>query len=174
SGLDYVPRTGRVLVAANHKSNWDPLLLGTVLGRIRRPYALAKAELFRNPLLGFLLDRWGAVRLCRQGADVGALKNAIALLTLGEMLIVFPEGTRKRENRLERFLPGIGYLSLKTQAPVVPVYISDFGRFPKLGSEVQIRFGKPLLPKAGRPGDIAREVLNKVRELAGEDDHGRK
>ncbi|MBI4668994.1 MAG: 1-acyl-sn-glycerol-3-phosphate acyltransferase, partial [Elusimicrobia bacterium] len=122
SGLDYVPRTGRVLVAANHKSNWDPLLLGAVLGRIRRPYALAKAELFRNPLLGFLLDRWGAVRLWRQGADVGALKNAIALLTSGEMLIVIPEGTRKRENMLERSLPGIGYLYLKTQAPVVPVY----------------------------------------------------
>ncbi|MBI2069393.1 MAG: 1-acyl-sn-glycerol-3-phosphate acyltransferase [Elusimicrobia bacterium] len=165
SGLEYVPRQGGAIVAANHKSVWDPQFLGTAIARVRPAYFLAKAELFENPALAYLISRLGAMRLYRQGSDVGALKRAMVLLRRGELLGLFPEGTRKRENKLERFLPGVGFLAAKTGVPVIPAYISEFGVFPKFGQKVYVRFGAPVAPD-GDPDEIAKKVLDKVRELA--------
>ncbi|MEK7287513.1 MAG: lysophospholipid acyltransferase family protein, partial [Elusimicrobiota bacterium] len=131
----------------------------------RRPYFLAKIELFRYALTGWPLSKMGGIPVNRGRADSAALRTAIALLKRGEILALFPEGTRKRENRLECFLPGVGFLSLKASVPVVPAYIAEFGSFPGLRRRVAIRFGPPVLP-VGTPDEMTKKILEAVRALA--------
>lgn len=154
-----------MIIASNHKSNWDPPLLATTITLVRRPYVLAKAELFRYSFLGQFIEMLGGIKLRRGRADRDGLRNALALLARGDLLVVFPEGTRKRENRLERFLPGVGFLSLKAGVPVVPAYISEFGSFPGLGQRVDIFFGPAVAP-AGTSEEMAAKVLEAVRKLS--------
>jgi 1-acyl-sn-glycerol-3-phosphate acyltransferase len=125
-GRGNVPPAGPVLLAANHASFLDPPLVG--IGTSRRLHFLAKAELFRVPLLGGLIRRLNAHPVERDGADLGALRQALALLRHGEALLVFPEGTRGPGTELGPGKPGAGMLAAVSEAPVVPVYIDGSGR----------------------------------------------
>ncbi len=168
-GFDNLPVQGACLVAANHKSNWDPFLLGTVLGRRRPAYFIAKRELFHNKILGALLVAIGSVAIDRRQADVGAMRGFLNLLRDGELIAVFPEGTRKREHRLARFLPGIGFLAQKSGADIVPAFITDFGATPSLGARIRIVFGSPVKVAALAGADaqgIAYTVLQEFCKLA--------
>jgi len=168
-GIEHLPARGGVLVAANHKSLLDPPFLAYCMARAgRRPYFLAKNELFRNPFLGWVMRSLGSVPLERYSADVGALKSALGLLESGQAIALFPEGTRKRKP-LERFLPGIGFLALKSRAPVIPVFVPDFGSCPAFGSRVMLRFGPPIpyseIAQCSAQEAAAR-VLEAVRSLS--------
>lgn len=171
-GLKNLPRQGGAIVAANHKSVWDPLLLAMALSRLRRPYFVAKAELFHNKMIGWLLAGLGSVPIRRQQSDLGALRALLGILKRGDVLAIFPEGTRKKQNQLFYFLPGVGFLAQKAKVPIVPVFISDFGHCPKPGGEVRIKIGAPLEPGQWRhlePQEIAQVALNAVRRLADKD-----
>ncbi|MBI4370412.1 MAG: 1-acyl-sn-glycerol-3-phosphate acyltransferase [Elusimicrobia bacterium] len=167
SGGHHVSAPGGIIVAANHQSLWDPPMLGYAMTKFfhRRPYFLAKAELFRNPLLGWIISRLGALRLERQAADRAALRKALYLLNRGEALALFPEGTRKRENSLERFLPGVGFLAVKAKVPITPCHISYGTNWPRLGSKVLLRFG-PMVTAGDDTEETARRLLGEVKLLA--------
>lgn len=147
-GTEHVPATGPVLFVANHVSHLDPPLIG---GAAPRQLAfLAKAELFRIPLLGGLIRRLGAQPLRREGPDAGALRAALRVLKGGGALLVFPEGTRGEEGRLGPAKPGAGMLAVVAGAPVIPVYIGGSGRAWPRGrrlprpARVTVTFGPPL------------------------------
>lgn len=128
-------------MAANHASLADPPLVGSSL---HRPvYFMAKEELFRVPILGFLIKRVNAFPIRRKEGDVGAFRTAQEILNSGGALTVFPEGRRQRNGRMGRPRAGVALLAAKTGAPVVPVYVHNTNKlfhFPRL----TVLFGSPL------------------------------
>jgi 1-acyl-sn-glycerol-3-phosphate acyltransferase len=147
-GAEHVPRSGPVLLVANHSSVLDPPAIG---GVTPRPVSfLAKAELFGIPLFGGLIRRLNAYPVHREGADAAAMRMALRILERGETLLVFPEGTRGPEGVLRMGKPGVGMLAVLSGAPVVPVYVRGTGRswprgrrFPR-PTKVTVTFGPPL------------------------------
>jgi len=146
-GREHIPRSGPVLLVANHSSVIDPPLVG---GMTPRPVSfLAKAELFDIPLFGGLIRRLNAHPLRREGADPAALRIALRVLEGGGTLLVFPEGTRGPEGVLREGKAGAGMLAVLSGAAVVPVYIRGSGRAWPRGhlprpSKVTVVFGPPL------------------------------
>jgi 1-acyl-sn-glycerol-3-phosphate acyltransferase len=147
-GTEHVPRTGPLLIVANHSSFLDPPLVGAMAPR--QLTFLAKAELFRVPFLGWLIGRLGAYPVNREGADMTALRTAQRALAEGRAVLVFPEGTRGDEGELRPAKPGAALLAVQSGVPVVPVYVSGSGRAWPRGRrlpqpvKVVVTFGPPL------------------------------
>ena len=147
-GVQHVPRTGAVLLVANHSSLLDPPIIGAATPR---PVSfLAKAELFRIPLFGGFIRRLNARPLRREGADAGAIRTVLRILGEQRVLLAFPEGTRGEEGVLRAPKPGVGMLAVLSGATVIPVYVSGSGRawpkgrsFPR-PAKVSVRFGPAL------------------------------
>jgi 1-acyl-sn-glycerol-3-phosphate acyltransferase len=129
-GGDNVPAAGPVILASNHRSNMDPVLLASAL---ERPVAfMAKAELFVGPL-GWIMRWIGQFPVRRGGIDREALRRTDAVLARGSMLGLFPEGTRG-DGQFSAVHPGLAYIVVRQRCPVVPVAI--FGT-----ERVRRRFG---------------------------------
>lgn len=125
SGTEHVPRTGGVLIAANHLSHFDPLPSAVFVwdcGRV--PRFLGKSSLFRLPFIGRLLTGCGQIPVHRGTADASkALREAVDALHAGEAVVVYPEGTLTRDPELWPMVAktGIARLALETGVPVIPV-----------------------------------------------------
>ncbi|MBI3296656.1 MAG: 1-acyl-sn-glycerol-3-phosphate acyltransferase [Elusimicrobia bacterium] len=144
SGLEGVPRSGPLIVAANHISMVDPPLLGMSLSPVRWARFVGKEELFRFPPLGLLLRRLGCIKLDRRG-DVRAVRSALEVLERGGCMAMFPEGTRSRTGQPGKPKPGVALLARQARAPVVPARVSHTRTL--LGPEpFTIRFGAPIPP----------------------------
>jgi 1-acyl-sn-glycerol-3-phosphate acyltransferase len=166
-GEEHIPEVGPVILASNHRSNMDPVLLASA---VRRPVAfMAKAELFVGPL-GWIMRWIGQFPVRRGGIDREALRRTDAVLARGSMLGLFPEGTRG-DGRFASVHPGLAYIVVRQQCPVVPVAIFGtervrrrFGWLP-FASPVRIVVGPAIdLPqstgdRAGRRA--ASELLQK-------------
>ena len=158
SGLENVPATGPLIIAANHLNDGDPLILSSRLPR--RIVFLAKAELFDVPFFGRLLRVYGALPVRRREADLSALRQADATLKRGLALGIFPEGrSSTHAARLSEAWPGAAIVALRAQAPILPVAITGSQAlqwpsvFLRLGrrSDVSVRIGELFfLPKADR------------------------
>ncbi|MGA2800985.1 MAG: lysophospholipid acyltransferase family protein [Verrucomicrobiota bacterium] len=143
-----VPQTGAVILAANHASFLDPPLVGAAL---RRPINyLARESLFRFPGIGWLLRSWNSVPVNREGGGAAGLKAILDRLLAGGGIILFPEGTRTRDGKLQPARSGIGLTVIKSTALVVPVRV--FGSFEAFGRNrkfprphrLTVKFGAPL------------------------------
>jgi 1-acyl-sn-glycerol-3-phosphate acyltransferase len=144
-GREHIPAKGPVIIAANHRSFLDPFVIGTMA---RRPmYYMAKKELFRRRWLAWILNALGAFPIDRGAADADSIETARAILARGDIVLIFPEGTRIRPGSLGKPKRGVGRLALETGAPVVPVAV--------IGTEA-VRRGWRIRPhkvriRAGRP-----------------------
>jgi glycerol-3-phosphate dehydrogenase (NAD(P)+) len=120
-GGEHLPRSGPLLLAANHRSFLDPFVIGA---STHRPiYYVAKRELFVGRLQAWLLSSLGAFPVDRGAGDEDALATARAILARGDCLVIFPEGTRVRRGTLGVPRRGVGRLALETGAQVVPVAV---------------------------------------------------
>ncbi len=170
-GAGHVPRDGAVLLAANHVSLLDPPVVGA--GAPRPLHFMAKAELFRVPLLGSMIRRLNAHPVERDGADAGALRRALQLLQAGHGLVVFPEGTRGTEGTLGRGRPGAGMLAALSEAPVVPVYVQGTGRVLPRGASrpalarITVRYGAPLRFARGRGKNRYQAISDEIMAAIG-------
>jgi len=143
-----VPQTGGVILASNHASFLDPPLVGSGLNRSIN--YLARESLFRFPGIGALLRSWNAVPVDRDGGGAAGLKAILDRLLSGGGIILFPEGTRTRDGKLQPARSGIGLIVIKSQAPVVPV--RTFGTFEAYGRNhsfprprrVAVKYGEPM------------------------------
>jgi len=176
-GTEHVPRQGPVLLVANHSSFLDPPLVG---GVTPRPMSfMAKAELFRVPLLGALIRRLNARPVRREGADAGALRTALRILQDGGVLLMFPEGTRGPEGTLRDPKPGAAMLAVMSGAPVVPVFVEGSGRAWPRGrrlprpAKVTVTFGPAQVFERrdadGRKTDyevVSRRMMAAIEHLA--------
>ncbi|MDO8585702.1 MAG: lysophospholipid acyltransferase family protein [Armatimonadota bacterium] len=175
-----IPRTGGVVLAPNHISYADPPVVGAASRRQVR--FMAKSELFAVPIFGALIRAVGAFPVKQATADRAALKQAISLLETGEVVCIFPEGTRSPGGTLLKAELGISMIAMKSRAPIIPVALlgsdkllpphSPFLRFAK----VRVRIGKPVhiddLYDRGSDRDaleeIGRRVMAAIAELKGE------
>src|SRR5574337_85859 len=117
---EFIPRTGPVILASNHVSYIDPVIIGIA---IRRPVRfMAKEALFRFPVFGWLIRRLGAFSINRDRTNLQTFKLAISLLQAGEIIGMFPEGTRGDGVSLRPAKPGVGLIAARTGVPVIPVF----------------------------------------------------
>jgi len=169
SGVENIPVGGPTLFVANHISMWDPPMIGYALVRRRRIYFMAKSELFRVPVLGWAIRRTGAFPVERGGADRSAIRTAREVLARGDALLMFPEGTRNRDGRIQPAWPGAGALGLADHVRVVPVAIDGSNR--PIGP-VRVRVGRPLDlsglpdgPRAERNQAAAERMMDAIGAL---------
>ena len=161
-----VPPFGPLIIVANHQSNSDPPLITATAPR--RVHFLAKRDVFKGPVVSWLLRQYGAYPLNRDGVDAGAYRWALDQLSRDKVIVVFPEGTRN-PGGMKEALPGVARLALKSEAPLLPVGITGTER---LGSwlrvvnptgKIRIKFGMAFsLPSTtGRPN---REVIKSLTD----------
>ncbi|HBT20516.1 MAG TPA: 1-acyl-sn-glycerol-3-phosphate acyltransferase [Peptococcaceae bacterium] len=172
-GADNVPQKGPAVIVSNHLSLWDPLVVGAAVKR--RVYFMAKAELFRYPLVGIIVRSWGAFPVKRGRLDREALKNAMRVLQRGDVLGIFPEGRRSVTGKLQEFKPGAVSLAVKYGAPIVPVGLIGTKKIFYRGwfRSFEVNIGEPIPTKEFKNKDADIEKLNrmvweKVAELSGQ------
>ena len=145
-GLENVPREGGFVLAANHWSNFDPWPLGLPLFPSRFLRFMAKSELFWFPL-GTLITAGGAFRVRRGEGDEDAIARAVELCRAGEVVVMFPEGTRRRKGMRKkhdaRWRRGAARVALEARVPLLPAGIAGTNRLSRLGP-LRVRYGPPV------------------------------
>ncbi|WP_299145680.1 1-acyl-sn-glycerol-3-phosphate acyltransferase [uncultured Dialister sp.] len=158
-GEENIPSKGAVIIAANHKSYFDPPLVGVAFHNRRLSY-MAKSELFRNPLFGWLIRKLGAFPVKRNSADMGAIRQSVRIIKGGEPLLIFPEGGIVHGRALSRFHPGMAFLAILTGTPVIPAAIIGSEPLPKRKGKLAVLIGKPVEVKKARPDDRNTKELD--------------
>ena len=191
TGTEHVPRTGGVILASNHLSFVDSVVIPSTSPRPVR--FLAKSDYFTGTgIKGALSRAWfqgiGMLPVDRDDpqAALASLDTALEVLRRGEAFGIYPEGTRSRDGRLYRGRTGVAHLALTAGVPVVPVGLKGTERLQPVGSNVprlvrvQVTFGEPI-PVAGRfegmaPGKARRlltdEIMAAIQALSGQDEAG--
>jgi 1-acyl-sn-glycerol-3-phosphate acyltransferase len=165
--LDDIPRTGPLIIAANHISNADPVVIGAWLTPLlgRRIHWLGKRELFAWPVLGWVAAHGGIHPVDRDAADIDAFRLATKILDNGYVLLVFPEGTRSPTGELQTAKDGVAMLALRTGAQIVPIGVSNTDAVWRKGRSlpsplprrrVTVRIGTPFRLRDVIPEDVSR------------------
>jgi 1-acyl-sn-glycerol-3-phosphate acyltransferase len=168
AGRDKIPNKGGCILAMNHESYLDPPLAGMCS---RRPiYFLARKTLLEWPILGTIFPKVNVVPVDQDRADMSALKTVIKLVKAGECTIVFPEGARTLDGKLQPAQPGLGLIIAKTRAPVVPMRIfGAYEAFPRGGKGVHLRkirivVGEPVVFTEADMEGNGRELYQRLSE----------
>ena len=166
-GREVVPAQCGVVLAGNHRSYMDPIILWCVAPRF--VHFMAKEELFKG-FIGWALPRLWAFPVSRAGADRAAIAQATAFLEAGDVVGIFPEGTRGSEDALGGAHGGAAFIAIRAGVPVVPVaFVGTENvwpkgqRLPKL-RRVTIRYGRPITPD-DFPSGSRREQVSLLTEL---------
>ena len=176
-GLDRLPRNG-VLLCPNHSSNWDPILVALRLPVNYRLHIMAKVDLFKNPILAWILRRLGAFPVSRGSSDIQSVKTAMQAIKSGDNLLIFPEGTTIHngigyvDGLPAHAKAGVAVIGVRTGATRVPVFVDG----PKKPfRRTRIIFGEPYTPVyTGRHGTseemqkIADDILAAAYALGGQ------
>ena len=165
--IEDIPKQGPVILAANHASNVDGVLLaGWVLPHLSRQVQwLGKREMFDVPVMAQVIRAYGVHPVERSGADIEAFRIAEGILEAGHVLLLFPEGTRSRDGALQTPRDGLALLALRTGATIVPIGLSNTnrlwprGRKPRFwrSGHVNVRVGKPFRLADELPPDLSRK-----------------
>lgn len=167
-GREHIPKEGPVILCANHISLWDPPLLGSGIERMVN--FMAKEELFRIPVIGFLITKFGAFPVKRGAGDRAAIRTTLKLLEEGKIFGIFPEGTRSKNGEVGEGMPGVAMFALKSQAQVIPVAI--IGPY-RMFRPIKIVYGEPIdltrLREAKSSADTLKEtsdlIMDHIRKL---------
>lgn len=171
-GKDNIPKDKGVLLCSNHIHYLDPPLVGCFLKREIR--FMAKAELFEAPILKHLIPKLGAFPINRGQSDRKAMRTGLKLLKEGEMVGVFPEGTRSKTGQLKEGLAGVGFFALRSDAAIVPCAV--IGPY-KLFKTVHIIYGEPLnidqlKEEKASPDAATKAIMQGIQHLL--DNHHKK
>ncbi|HZV48463.1 MAG TPA: lysophospholipid acyltransferase family protein [Candidatus Dormibacteraeota bacterium] len=164
-----------MILVSNHVSHADThVLLAALPDRVRERTVVGAAAdyWYRRPWLGRLVSFWlNTFPFARSGGAQGVLHSSSRLLRSGWHLLIYPEGTRSPDGRLQEFKPGVGHLAGETRAPVVPIHVQGTHRvMPKgrripLPAPVRVRIGRPLHLE---PGEASRSFTRRVERAVGE------
>lgn len=166
TGRDYLNIDNGFVLTANHKSNWDVVVLYAMLNKDLN--FMAKAELFENKIFAWILKKFGAFPVKRNTNDIVAVKQALQILNSGKILAIFPEGTRRAELDVDNAKAGAVLFASRCQKPIVPIAIA--GEY-KLGAKLNIVIGEPVYfaEKKLSPDELNSNtvtVMKKIKELA--------
>jgi 1-acyl-sn-glycerol-3-phosphate acyltransferase len=146
SGTEHLPREGGFVLSANHLSNLDPWPLGLPLFPRRQIRFMAKAELFQSPLWP-ILTYGGAFKVRRGEGDTKAIETAVRLAREGEVVAIFPEGTRRKKGMVKKHEArphtGAARVALEASVPLIPAAIAGTDRITKLGP-LRVAYGPPV------------------------------
>lgn len=167
-GSENIPE-GAAIICPNHTKASDPFFVVFAFKRRYTMRAMAKAEVMRVPVIGWILSRAGVFGVDRGSADIGAVKTALRVLKEGNKLLMFPEGTRVEEGDNVEAKTGAAMFAVRTGAPILPVYIPAKKRWFRPTTVV---IGQPFFPQvAGRKGTseeyraIADDLMQRIRAL---------
>jgi 1-acyl-sn-glycerol-3-phosphate acyltransferase len=168
-GLQHIPARGGAIIACNHQSFLDPILMNV---RLRRPLSyIAKAELFENAFMNALLRSVGAFPVHQGNGDVGAVRQSIRRLREGWLLNIYPEGARSEDGEIGRMERGIALIDRRAHVPVIPaVIVGTFEawplqrRFPRPWP-VRIRFGPAMNLADQNAQQIVATVERTLRDM---------
>jgi 1-acyl-sn-glycerol-3-phosphate acyltransferase len=176
-GAENVPRTGALLICPNHSATLDPPMAAAFLPRADS-WSMAKSEYFRKPLTALIFRWYHSFPVVRHTADRTALRTSFDLLKAGQVLIMYPEGTRVESGLLGKPEPGAGFIAQKAACPVVPVGMTGTREsFPKGArlprrTRVTLTFGKPFIVNTKRPDgsrvsheEAADAIMTAIAEL---------
>ncbi|KAF0825928.1 lysophospholipid acyltransferase family protein [Cytobacillus firmus] len=164
-GKENIPAEGGVLLCSNHIDNLDPPVVG--INAPRPVYFMAKEELFNVPVLGKIVPHLNAFPVKRGMSDREALRKGLGILKEGNVLGLFPEGTRSKTGQLGKGLAGAGFFALRSEAHVVPCAI--IGPY-KAFSKLKVVYGKPIDMKELRERKASAEettdkIMSEIRKL---------
>ena len=164
-GLEHIPDAGGIVLAPSHRSMMDiPFAALVTKRRIR---FMGKASLFDVPVLSTMFRWLGGFPVARDGTDRKAVRESVAMLEAGEVLCVYPEGTRQNGTKIQPLQPGAAYLAIRSGVPIVPIGIAGAEEilrkngdpFPRLG-RVTIVVGAPIEPQARSAGVVPRDRVD--------------
>lgn len=158
-GKENLPAEGGVVLMSNHISAYDPPLLAAIFSRPVR--FMAKKELFENPIMRFVLYLADAFPVDRSKNDITAVKNALSVIKKGEVLGIFPEGTRRPEGKLGTPKSGSVMLAIKSGAPIVPVGIKNV----KKDGIITINIGEPFTMEKFSKRRLSKEERKKASKF---------
>lgn len=170
SNGDNLPDEGACIACINHISLFDPLVTSAVLKRPVR--FMAKEELFRIPVVGWYLKSIGVIPVKRGSGDIGAIKSSLKALKNGEVLGIFPTGTREKKNPNAPVKPGAALIAIKAEVPVIPIHIDASYR---IFSQVKITVGESVdlsgylgrKPSQEELTEAAESIYNSIKSLGG-------
>lgn len=184
-GRENIPRKGPVVVCPNHFGTLDPPLVPAFLPR-SDTWSMAKSEYFRKPLTRLLFTSYQAFPVVRHTADRPALRRSFDLLRAGEVLIIYPEGTRIDAGALAEPEPGAGFIAKRCGCPVVPVALSGTRECLPKGARwprrvpVRVKYGKPFVVLERRPSgqrvsheEASDAIMLAIAELLPPENRGR-
>ena len=160
-GKKNIPK-GACIISSNHTSNMDAVMLAVKTWE-KKDY-LAKKELFKNKLFGFILKKCGAVKIDRQANDVTAIKNCLTILKNNKKLVIFPEGTRVHNENMElgEVKHGVAMFAIKAKVPIVPMFIT---KTPKIFRRNRIYIGEPFTLEEFYGKKLTEEELKSAGEI---------
>lgn len=167
-GAENFPKEGGILLCANHINALDPPVVGMTAPRT--VHFMAKEELFKLPILGPILPKVNAFPVKRGMSDREALRTALKILKSGEVVGLFPEGTRSTDGVLKKGLSGAGFFALRGNADVMPcAIIGPYKRFKK----VKVVYGKPLLMEPFRErkatvDEVTEAIMSSIQDILDE------
>jgi 1-acyl-sn-glycerol-3-phosphate acyltransferase len=153
TGIENIPRGKGAILAANHSSYIDHFVVGSyIVGKLNKvAYFLAKKEHFDKPFQRWWHNYLRAIPIDRQGGGEKALEKAVQHLRKGDLIMIYPEGTRTLTGQMNRAKTGIARLALAAKVPIIPMGITNTfkilpkGKYiPKLGLKADLNIGKPL------------------------------
>ncbi|MEW6557953.1 MAG: lysophospholipid acyltransferase family protein [Elusimicrobiota bacterium] len=168
SGLNNLPQAGPYILAANHLSYADPPLVGTCIRK--QIYFIAKKQLFKIPILGWLIKHTNAFPVDRDAVDISALKSALKILQNGNILLIFPEGTRYKPGKTRKLKNGAAMLAIATNLPVIPVAVINSDNLFKF-RRLKVKFGTPLKFDSKENYDtITERIMSEIESMKDDTD----
>ena len=158
-GEENIPETGGVVLCPNHISNYDHLAVATHMKR--QVHFMAKAELYKNFIVRKVLLAVGTIPVDRGKVSLETLKESLRVLKNGEILGIFPEGTRVKNGERRKPMEGFVVFALKTKSPILPVHIE--GEY-KFRGKINIKFGKPIELNEYYGKKVKPEEMSKISE----------
>lgn len=184
-GIENVPRKGGLLVCPNHFGTLDPPMVPAFLPR-SDSWSMAKSEYFRKPLTRLIFTAYHSFPVVRHTADRAAIRRSFDLLKAGEVLIMYPEGTRIDAGVLSEPEPGAGFIAQRSHCPVLPVALTGTRECLPKGAKwprrvpVRVKFGKPFVVLDRRPSgarisheEAADAIMLAIAELLPPENRGR-
>ena len=169
-GIENIPSNEPLIIASNHISNYDPpAILSFASLKRDEIYVVAKEELFKNKIFGYFLKQMGAIPIDRKNPQISSIKKSIEILRNKKTLLIFPEGTRRKEKDINP-KDGISFIAYKTGAKIIPVKISIVKNNSKLG-KIIIVFDKPISFERhsfyGRQTlkEISKKIIEKIYSI---------